>query len=277
MTLSERNTLFRVGLLIPAAALLCMVVASFLIIPVYPVVFNETTRRSVGIIQTLVACFFQPNPYVPFASIISAVLYAFIVIIFIYRYFEKTQSPEILYIAFFVLSFALESARIMVPLQLKYEFPSLYLIMSSRVLIFGRYFGIFSLFAASVYAAGFEVQKQSYIVCIIALITLVIALEVPIDGLLWDSTLCMISGYTTMFSIVEAGIILITLVSFFISAYSRGIKEYIFIGLGAFLVTLGRTLLFTADTWITPFPALASLTVGTWFICTRLHHIYLWF
>jgi hypothetical protein len=277
MTLLERNTIFKAGLLLPAAALFWVALTSFLIIPVYPAVLNETARRSAGVIQTLVAHFFQPNPYAPFASIAGAVLYAFITIIFIYRYFEKTQSPEIFYIAFFVLSFALEGSRIMVPLKLKYGLPSVYLIMASRALIFGRYFGIFSLFAASIYAAGLDLQKQMPVVFIIALITLMIAREVPIDGLSWDSSFCMISGYTSMFTIVEGGIVLITLVSFLISAYSRGIKEYLFIGIGAFLVILGRTLLFSADTWITPFPALLSLAAGTWFICTQLHQVYLWF
>ncbi|MDR0524940.1 MAG: hypothetical protein LBG90_03615 [Spirochaetaceae bacterium] len=277
MTLSERNSIFKAGLLLPVFALIGVGVTSFLIIPTYPSVADEAVRRSSGLIQSLIARFFKPNPYVPFISIACAVLYAFAALVIIYRYFEKTQSPEILYIAFFVISFALEATRIMAPLKLKYELPSVYLIMASRALIFGRYFGIFSLFAASVYAAGLDIQQQRYIVFVIVLLTLVLTLGVPIDGLVWDSSLCMISGYTTMFTIVEAGFVLITLAGFFISAYSRGVKEYIFIGLGAFLVILGRDILFSADTWITPFPALLILAVGTWFICTRLHQVYLWF
>jgi hypothetical protein len=276
MTLSERNIFFKAGIFIASVGLIFMVVTSFVIIPRYPMVLDETTRRSTGIIQSLAAHFIQPSPYVPFVSIVSAVLYAFISIIVIYGYFEKTQSPEILYVGFFVISFALEGSRIMVPLKLTYELPSVYLIMASRALLFGRYFGIFSLFAASVYAAGFEGQKQRSIISIIALITLVTALGVPIDGLAWDSSLCMISGYTSMFRIVEVGIVLITVASFFVSAYSRGIKEYVFIGIGSFLVILGRNMLFSADTWITPFPGLLILALGTWFICTQLHRVYLW-
>ncbi|MDR0561081.1 MAG: hypothetical protein LBG73_00130 [Spirochaetaceae bacterium] len=277
MTLSERNTIFKAGLLLPAAALAGMAVASFLIIPMYPSAVDETTRRSSGVIQDAAAHFSSPNPYVPFISTASAILYAFVAIIIIYRYFEKTQSPEILYIAFFVLSFALEATRIMVPLKLKYDLPSVYLIMASRVLIFGRYFGIFSLFAASIYAAGFDIQQQRQIVFTIVILALALTLGAPIDGLAWDTSLCMISGYTSAFNLVETGIVLITLVSFFISAYSRGVKEYICIGVGAFLAVLGRAVLFSADTWITPIPALLLLAVGTWFICTRLHLVYLWF
>lgn len=98
----------------------------------------------------------------------------------------------------------------------------------------------------------------------------------PIDGLSWDSTLSLINGYTSMFKLVEIGIILITTVSFFVSAYTRSTREYLFIGIGTLLVYMGRSLLFTADTWVTPFPGLAILMVGTWFICHQLHRVYLW-
>ena len=272
MTLSERNTVFKVGILIPVTALVCLIIASFLIMPAYPTVFDETTTRAGGN-----PAGFPPDPYVAFVSIISAALYALLGAVVIYRYFEKTQSPEILYIAFFVLSFALEGARITVALTVKYELPGVYLIMGSRIVFFGRYFGMFSLFAASVYAAGLQAQKQSHIVFILALVTAVIALGVPVDGAAWDTSLCMKSGYTAMFNIVEVGIAGITLLSFFISAYSRGLKEYRFIGLGAALALAGRALLFSADTWITPVPALILLVMGTWFICVRLHQVYLWF
>ncbi|MDR2518058.1 MAG: hypothetical protein LBD13_01405 [Spirochaetaceae bacterium] len=272
MTLSERNSVFKAGILIPVTALGCLVIASFLIIPSYPAVFDETTPRARG---TLAG--FPPDPYAAFASIISAALYALAGAVAIYRCFEKTQSPEILYIAFFVLSFALEGARITAALTVKYELPGAYLVMGSRIVFFGRYFGMFSLFAASVYAAGLKAQKQSHILFILALVTAVIALGVPVDGAVWDTSLCMKSGYTAMFSTMEIGIAGITLLSFFIAAYSRGLKEYRAIALGAAMALAGRALLFSADTWITPFPALALLITGTWFICARLHQVYLWF
>jgi hypothetical protein len=276
MTLSDRNHCLKAGIFIAAAAMVLMTIASFLIIPAYPAVSEETARRSTGILQTLVSHFLKPAPYAPFASMVSSVAYALITIIGIYYFFEKTPSQEILFFAFFVISFAFEGSRIMVPLKQVYGFSNVYLIMASRVLLFGRYFGIFSLFAASVYAAGLEVQKQRNIILIIAVATLMIARWVPIDGFSWDSSLSMISGYPSMFSMVEVGMVLITMVSFFISAYSRGTKAYIFIGLGSLMVFLGRNLLLNADTWITPVPGLLLLTTGTWFICTQLHRVYLW-
>ena len=80
-----------------------------------------------------------------------------------------------------------------------------------------------------------------------------------------------------MLSIVEIGILVITMLTFFISAHIRDSRTYIYIGFGAFLVFAGRNILINSDTWITPIPGLLLLIAGTWLICTRLHREYLWY
>jgi hypothetical protein len=276
MTLANRNIIFKVGFFIALASLVCVILSAWRILPVYPEVSAAAARRSSGIIQALAAHFFPSVPYVPFVTVLLSAIYAFMSITLIYYFFEKTHSPEILFFALFVLSFASEAVRIIAPLRQVYNLPGLALLTGFRILLFSRSFGLFSLFAASVYAAGLEEQKQGNIVFIVALASLVIALGGPVNGLSWDSSLTLISGYAAMFKLVEGGIILITMVSFFIAAYSRGTRGYVFIGLGSFLVFWGRNLLFSADTWVTPLPALALLAAGTWLICVQLHRVYLW-
>ncbi|WP_041611761.1 hypothetical protein [Treponema primitia] len=275
MTLSSRNIVFKTGIGVSLLALAFTLVASFSVFSVYPQV-GADAQRAAGFFQALVAPFFQPAAYVAFVTTISSVLYAFITMFLIYYFFEKTQSPEILFFALFVVSLAFESLRIMVPFRVVKDLPSVVLVISARVLIFGRYYGLFSLFVASVYAAGLDQQKQGNVVFIIAVATLTIALGVPIDGLSWDSSMLVIFGFATMFKTVEIGIVLITMLSFFISAYTRGAKEYVFIGIGSVLVSLGRTVLLSADTWVTPLPGLILLIGGTWIICSQLHRVYLW-
>jgi hypothetical protein len=276
MTLSNRNYIFKAGITISLVSLAAITVAAFVILPLYPSLVPLAARRSGGVLQALIGHFVNPAPYAPFAAMAAAVLYSLITMIFIYFFFEKTQAPEILFFAFFALSFAFEAIRVIIPLGTTRELPNIYLVMASRVLLFARYFGILSLFAASVYAAGLDMQKQGNIIFIIAIATLTIALGMPIDGLAWDSTLSMVNGYQAIFNLLEVGLVLITMVSFFVSAYSRGSREYIFTGLGSLLVCLGRTILLTTDTWVTPLPGLAILAAGTWFICGQLHRVYLW-
>jgi hypothetical protein len=275
MTLSARNNYFRIGIALSFLSLVITLALAFITFPVYPQVEAEAIRTT-GIFQSLVSRFFQPQAYAALATMILSALYAFVAMIFIYYFFEKTQSPEILFVGLFVSAFAFEGLRALAPLKEVWEFPSLYLILGARTLLFARFFGIFSLFAASVYAAGLAEQKQGNIVFIVAIAALVIALGAPIDSLAWDSSLMLLHGYPSMLKMVEVGIMLITMISFLISAYSRGSREYIVIGLGSFLVFLGRSMLFSADTWITPLPALLLLAGGTWIICVQLHRVYLW-
>jgi hypothetical protein len=276
MTLSNRNYFFKAGIIFSSAILIGIGAVSNVLLPLYPELISLAARRSQGILQALTGHFLSPASYAPFATIIIAVAYSLITMILIYYFFEKTQAPEILFIAFFTFSFAFESARLIIPLRSAWELPGVYLIAAYRLLIFGRYFGLFSLFVAGVCASGLEIREPRNVILLILGATLIVALGIPVDSLSWDSTLCLISGYASMFRLVEICITLITMVSFFVSAYIRGAREYVFIGIGALLVSAGRSLLLTADTWATPLPGLAVLIVGTWFICNQLHRVYLW-
>ena len=276
MTLSARNLLFKGGIILSFLCLVICAAASIRTIPVYSLMEPEIARRSGGFFQAIVGKYFSARLLAVHCGILAVVVYSFFSIILTYYFFEKTQSPEILFVVFFALSFSIEALRLILPLGQVYVMPSLYPLMASRILLFARHFGIFSLFAASLYAVGYESQRQRNVIMLITVTALVIALGVPIDTEAWDSSLNMITGYAPIFRLIEAGTFLITAVSFFIAAWSRSSREFIFIGIGAILAFLGRTILLTADAWaILPF-ALAFLIAGTWIVCTYLHKIYLW-
>jgi hypothetical protein len=256
--------------------LLICIVASIRAIPVYSVMESEITRRPESFQRAVFGQFSDPQLLAAHYSILGLVLYSFFSIIFIHYSFEKTQSPEILFIAFFATSSSLEALRLVLPLQWVYEIPSLYLLMASRIILFGRFFGIISLFTASVLAVGLKTQKQGNAIVIIIVTTLIIALGVPVDTESWDSGLNMISGYVSTFRLIEIGVFLITTLSFFIAGWSRSSREFFFIGTGSALAFLGRNILFSTDTWVGLPVGLALLFVGTWLLCTKLHKVYLW-
>ena len=276
MTLSVRNNIFRGGIIFAIISLGLIGAGGYFAYPGYPASAASAAMRPGGIIQAIMEKFAEPSPYVPFWTMLGAAVYSLVSIALIYYFFEKTQSPEILFFGFFVISLSFEFARVSIPLKEIFSFPSMYLTAASRVLLFGRYFGLFSLFAASVYAAGLDIQKQQNIFFILILAALIIALNVPVDSLIWDSSLKMLNGYSSMFTMVETGILLVTMLTFFISAYTRGSRAYVFVGIGAFLAYSGRNMLLNSDTWVTPIPGLLILSAGTWFSCARLHKEYLW-
>ena len=276
MTLSARNDFFKGGIILAALSLGLIAAGGYFAFPAYPEAAASAAIRSRGLIQTLMEDRFRPSAYVPFFTMLAAVAYSLVSITLINHFFEKTQSPEILFFGLFVISLSFEFTRIMVPLKTTFPFPSMYLITGSRILLFGRYFGLFSLFTAAVYASGLDAQKQQNAFFILILAAMIIAIQVPVDSLVWDSTLMPWNGYRTMLSMVEAGILAVTILTFFISAYTRGSRAYIFIGFGTFLIFAGRNILINSDTWITPLPGLLLLTTGTWLVSSRLHREYLW-
>ena len=276
MTLSARNDIFKGGIILAALSLGLIAAGGYFVFSAYPDAAASAVMRPRGIIQALMEGRIGPSAYVPFFTMLAAVLYSFVSILLIYRFFEKTQSPEMLFFGLFVISLSFEFFRLMVPLRTVFIFPSMYLITASRILLFARYFGLFSLFAASVYAAGLDVQKQRSTFFVLALAALVIAIRLPINSIAWDSTLMPWSAYQSMFAMVEAGILVITMLTFFIAAYTRGSRAYVFAGLGSFLVFTGRHMLINSDTWITPVPGLLALAAGTWLIASRLRREYLW-
>jgi len=276
MTLSERNIIFKAGIAVSFLFLVLCVAGSFKAIPVYASMEQEITRHSEGVFRFLAGRFLTAKLPAVHCCILVMVLYSFFTIIFIYYFFEKTQSPEILFIVFFVASFSTEAMRLIIPLGHVYDLPLLYFLISSRIILFGRFFGIFSIFAASLYAVGYETQRQNNVILILIVISLIISLGVPIDTHAWNSSLNMIKGYVSMFRLIEIGTFLVTTISFFIAVWLRSTGEFSYIGAGSVLVFLGRDILLNTDTWAGPPAGLIFLSVGTWLICTKLHKIYLW-
>jgi len=276
LTLSVRNGFFRGGIILAALSVGLIAIGGRFAFSAYPTALESSSFRSWGIIQKFIEGFAEPLAVIPFLTMLSAAVFSLISIILIYYFFEKTLSPEIFFFGCFIISLSFEIARLIIPLQAVFPFSSMYLITAARILLFGRFLGLFSLFAVSIYAAGLDAQKQLNIFFMMTVAALIIALNIPVDSLVWDSSLKMLNVYKTMFTIVEITILVITVITFFVSAYSRSSRNYITIGIGIFLAVAGRNILLASDTWITPITGLLFLFIGAWLVCSRLHRIYLW-
>jgi hypothetical protein len=275
MTLSERNTFFKTGIVLCSICALFVLAASFLVIPVFSEIMEEYTRRPVNFFQVL-AGFLKNDFYAVFVSLAASVLYSLISIIFIHFFFERTSVPEILYIAFYTVSFAFEAIRLILPLHHFYNFSQFYVSIAFKSLLFIRFFGVFSLFTAGLCAAGLEIQKTRNVIFIIVIASLVITLSVPIDASNWDTSINIVNSYTSMFALIGLAVSVITMISFFIAANIRDSREYINVAVGAILVLTGRSFLLNIDNWLGTIPGILLLSFGTGFLCSKLHKIHLW-
>ncbi|MDR0320613.1 MAG: hypothetical protein LBI28_03850 [Treponema sp.] len=275
MTLLERNAFFKIMIGFCAVCTLLILAVSFLLVPLYPEM-EESVRRPASIFQGISGLFLKSNYLAVHAALAVSVLFSFLGIMLIHSSFERTAAPEILYIAIFAISFAFEAIRLILPLHLIYNFPSFYVRLAVRLLLFARFFGIFSLFAAGICAAGLEVQKTRNVIFITIIATLIITMGVPIDVLNWDTGLNMVNGYSSMFRMIEMVIFLTTVISFYIAAKIRGTKEYTYAAVGVLLAWAGRSILLGADNWACPATGILLLSIGTGFLCSKLHKIHLW-
>jgi hypothetical protein len=237
---------------------------------------EENSRRSTDFFQFFINRFIKSDYYAVHASLAAAVLFAFLGMLLIHISFERTSAPEILYIAFFTISFSFEAIRLVLPLSLINNFPSFYLLIAARILFFARYFSIFSLFTASVFAAGFETQRFRNVILVIFIAVLFVTLSVPIDTQSWDTAFNMINGYASMFRLIEVIAFLATVISFFVAAYIRSSPDYVYVGIGVILALADKTILLGTDNWAGPVPGILLLSFGTWFLCSKLHKLHLW-
>jgi hypothetical protein len=275
MTLSERNVFFKAGIAFCFVITLLAIAASFLTIPVYSGL-EDNNRHPLYLFQVISGLFVDNSYFAVHASLVMAVLFSLGGMLFIHYFFERTSAPEILYISLFTISFSFEIIRLIIPLNLINAFPLFYLLGASRILLFTRYFGLFSLFVASVCAAGLDVQKTRTIILILIITVLLMTFNVPIDTQVWDAGFNMITGYPFMFKMIEVVVFILTVITFFVAVKIRDSKEYANIGIGAALALVGRNILIGSDNWAGAFLGILLLSFGTWFLCSKLHKIHLW-
>jgi hypothetical protein len=212
----------------------------------------------------------------PLVTVLISLAYAFAGGLLVFYFFEKTPSPELRFLSIFVFSFVFEAMRAIVPLQAAFNLPGFYLNIAARALVFGRLFGVFSLFAASLCVTGFKKIKEENILLPIIVIALLITYQMPVNDLLWNSNLSFLTGYTTMFVCTEFAIILISIAGFCVGAYTRNSREYYFIGAGVFLVFIGKKMLVGADVWPAAVLGFLCLIAGTWLCGLQIRRMYLW-
>jgi len=275
MTLSERNVFFRIATAFCAISALLTLGISWLVVPLYKTI-GETARRPGEFAQFFLGRLFEPDYFAVHASLAALVVFSLAGLFLILSFFEQTATPELLYISFFILSLTFEIIRLIIPLHIIYTIPSFYILISMRILIFARYFGVFSMVAAGLCAAGLEFQMNRNLILIIIAGALVIVTGVPIDIQSWDTGLNVIYGFSSIFWVIEAAAFLAAVLSFFVAANVRGSAEYVYIGIGVMFAFAGRYFLLNFDNWAGPIPGIIMLSFGTWFACSKLHRIYLW-
>jgi hypothetical protein len=243
-------------------------------LPVYGDLVRQAPQRSVSGFITGLLPF--PAPYVAFASIGTSVLFAFVSQVLLFYFFEKTQAIEVRLLGTFLFSFTFEILRIVTPLKTVMHLSGYIPAITSHFMVFGRFYGLFALFAAGLYVSGLKIRREETVIFPMATAALLFALRMPIDSFYYDTSLYPITGFSRTFGTLNIVIIMLSILCFISGAYTRGSREYYFIALGVLAVAIGRRLLLTADTWVILGAGAVFLFFGTWYAGIQFRRMYLW-
>lgn len=203
-------------------------------------------------------------------------LFAALCLGFILYSFRKTVSAEIYFFSFWVLSVGLEVLRL-AAFDLAAGGGSAYWqIVVTKVLLFARYAGFFSLFMSGLYAAGFRNEKLGTVALVILTVSLGLAVAMPVNTGSFAATLELRAGYVELNTGLVIIVALVTVANYLYASRAAGEPSYRFVALGSALFLVGHRLL--TSQW-NPFAILVGfvlLVAGSWLFVSRLHAYYLW-
>ena len=216
-----------------------------------------------------------PQHYLIWA-VFGKVLLGLAVPFFLHLYFRKTISPEIFFFMLALLCLCFESFRLVNWFILHLYGTVNSVLFLSRVVYFSKVVGVFSLFLGGVFANGLSPQKQGLLLNLALLAAFVVLLYVPMD--MTEIQWYFLVKVSDAPAFIGALLIiqLLSVINYFIGAYHNSNRDYLFIGLGAFLFVLGRNLLFFLLTpWSLPL-GFICIMCGTYLFARKIYAVYLW-
>ena len=190
--------------------------------------------------------------------------------------FRKTAAPELFFFIIFLFTFAFEGLRVLNILFYFYKVPLYLEVFNSRFVYFGRIFGVFMLFCASLYAVEMKYQKFNIVIGVFALAALLLAYLLPLDPSILLTNFLYRLGDESSFFFINFAIALFSILNFLVAAVKRQ-GRFLPIMFAVLSVLGGRELLFyTLNPWMLA-AGLALVCGGIIVFSKQIDKIYLWF
>lgn len=222
---------------------------------------------------------FSLTPYAPAAVLAGIVVFPLVSLVtlgYILFAFEKTQTTEITFFAAGIFAIALESFRIIIPLNEVWANTTLIVTAISRIALFCRLFTVLCLLSSIIFTTGQTSQQIGAAIFLTAFFSLSLVNAVPFNAINSDTTYYIMPGYSRMIHLVLALLGVLAASSYRIQGSSRGIPEYSRAATGVLFILTGYGLLTVADSWIVTLCGAASLSAGSWRYLKQIHRYYLW-
>ena len=221
--------------------------------------------------------FFAYNFIAPVIAICFCALSAPILIMFIYRNFEKTQSQECVYSIAFLLSCLAESCRLLIPVFNLWIVHAAFYITIARIIFFGRLLAPLSFLLCALTSVNTKQYQESgkYFIMMTAFAG-VFAFVMPINSLHMNAACNVEFGFARILSVFQMILMLITLLGFAFFGKTHKKKDSLLLALGYLLFFTGYSVLTFADSFFLASLGIVFFTAGMKIYLGAIHKIYMW-
>ena len=273
MTLKTRNRFIKVFLLSSLALFFLMLVTFIISIATHSLRIPPALR----IPHFLDAIPFLPNSFLAvLLSFLVLFFYIPICFFFLIRYFENTQTSEIIFLTGFLLACMAESARFFgICLGLWQSFSNI-LIFSGKIVLFGRTLAPLSFLCSAILSETSQRQDVERNYIIMMTVAVVFAAIIPMNTARISSTALVTEGFMTLINILRLLLFITTIFSFFVAGIKKNSREHKHLALSSCIILLSYSVLLSCDNFVFLVLGTAGLFFGTYRHLFSIHKMYMW-
>ena len=203
-------------------------------------------------------------------------LFSLLSVLILYGSFRKTASPEIFFFLLFLLAISMDGLRALPP-ALRFMRMPIYLDqLVIRFLYLARFFGVFSLFTAGLFANGMQYQKLSIAFGIGLLAAFTLASLLPVaESALLDGGLPVYLHISDVMAVLLS-LRALSILNFTVAWIRNNNRDYLWLSFASLLVLLGNEVMVRTENPVLRIGAGMALISGTVLFARRTHEIYLW-
>ena len=224
MTLRKRNTLLILSIILTFLSFITIAVlftTAYLKGQITP---PENALRPFPFLSRISHPFFQENFTAVIISVFIFSFYVPLMLLIIYRLFEKTQAMEIIFFAEFLLGCFLEQIRIFMPFSGLWQTYTFFLNVIGSVVLAGRMLAPLCLFFITVFTDQNQRQDFTHNIFIALLLSVFTGVLMPLDPSNTTSTCTVVWSFSGLFLTIRAVLFISTIICFFYKARIKNSK-----------------------------------------------------
>ncbi len=198
-----------------------------------------------------------------------------LITLYLTRMYKKTESPEIFFLIFFVISLSFESLRILDSITFLSNSPYYVGMIITRSIFFGRILSLIILLLVSLYLTGFNYKHTPTLLLISLFVGLSLAIIIPVDTTSFTPNFTFKIGIENNRLFFSVSLYLLISLNFFIAYLKNKNRKYLGILFLYALILTGSILYFHSKDIIEIYISLLLSGVSALFMGKTIEKIYL--